>query len=81
MAESNRITLRLGGSLAELVGGPLLEVELDEGQTLADVATQAGVSPRLVMLYSVNGALRPAEYRPTLGDQVLLIPAVAGGQL
>jgi molybdopterin converting factor small subunit len=79
LAESHRVTLKLGGSLAELGGGPLLEVGLEEGQTLADVATQSGVSPRLVMLYSVNGVLRPAEYRPVAGDEILLIPAVAGG--
>lgn len=80
MAGSHRITLRLGGSLPEITGCVRCDLILDEGVTLAELATQAGVSPRLVMLYSVNGTLRTADYEPVPGDEVLLIPAVAGGE-
>lgn len=79
MAGSNSVTVRLGGSLAEIAGCALCEVALDEGVTLAEIAARVGISPNLVMLYSVSGRLRPANHAPEPGDEVLLIPAVAGG--
>ncbi|MCL4466369.1 MAG: MoaD/ThiS family protein [Chloroflexi bacterium] len=81
MASSNSVVVKLGGTLAELAGTKQLCVELPGEPTLAEVAALVGVAPNLVMLYAVNGTLRAADYRPSPGDEVLLIPAVAGGQL
>ncbi|MHB1132371.1 MAG: MoaD/ThiS family protein [Chloroflexota bacterium] len=79
LGASASVKVRLGGSLAQMTGADLYEVRLDEALTVAAAAALVGVSPDLVMLYCVNGTLRPPEHRPMAGDEVLLIPAVAGG--
>jgi molybdopterin converting factor small subunit len=73
------LRVKLGGNLATLAGKAQADLELAEPLPLREVAQRAGVSPQLVMLYAVNGTVRPAEYCPGEGDEVLLVPAVAGG--
>ncbi|MDA8216622.1 MAG: MoaD/ThiS family protein [Dehalococcoidales bacterium] len=81
MAGSIRLRVKLGASLASLVGKSETELQLEGPLPLREVAERVGVSPNLVMLYVVNGALQTAEVCPADGDEVLLVPAVAGGAL
>ena len=79
MAESIRVRVRFGGSLAALAGTSQTELTLGEPLPLREIARRAGVSPQSVMLYSVNGTVQRADFAPADGDEVLLVPAVAGG--
>jgi molybdopterin converting factor small subunit len=80
LASSASIVVKLGGTLADVVGSRQLQVELSDGVPLSEIAGRVGISSGMVMLYAVNGSLRSANYCPEPGDEVLFIPAVAGGQ-
>ncbi len=80
MGASTRLRVKLGGSLAALAGFTETELLVQGGPLpLHEVARQAGIPPSLVMLYAVNGVVQPADFTPADGDEVLLVPAVAGG--
>jgi molybdopterin converting factor small subunit len=71
--------VRLGGSLALLAGTSQTELTLDEPLPLCELARRVGVEPSLVMVYAVNGTVQRADFAPADGDEVVLVPAVAGG--
>ncbi len=79
MAASTRLRVRLGGNLATLAGFAEKEMLVQGRPPLHEVARQAGITPSLVMVYAVNGIVQPADFTPADGDEVLLVPAVAGG--
>lgn len=74
-----KLHLKLGGGLAALRGAAELDLEVAEGVSLRQLAELAGLPPGAVMLYSVNGTVRPPEAIPADGDVVYLIPPVSGG--
>jgi molybdopterin synthase catalytic subunit/molybdopterin converting factor small subunit len=80
-----RLRVRLFGALAERSGGETV-LEVADGATAADVldavrarvADSAGPLPRLTV--AVNLEVVPAERRILPGDEVAVLPPVAGGQ-
>jgi molybdopterin converting factor small subunit len=73
------LRVKLGGGLAAQAGTNERAVTVPDTTTLRQVAELAGVSPALVMLYAVNGVVRPPSSLASDGDEVTLIPAVSGG--
>ena len=78
------VTVQLFASYAELVGSPTIEVPLAAGDRVADllqrlrsipVASLLPVAPRV----AVNRVFAPESTRLQLGDEIALIPPVAGG--
>jgi MoaE-MoaD fusion protein len=80
-----RVGVRLFGALAERAGRDRDVLDLPEGATAADVLREVGVRhpgarpivPRLQV--AVNLEVVPAERRIDPGDEVALLPPVAGG--
>lgn len=77
---SVRVRVRLGGGLAAAAGFTETEATVESSTSLAELAGLVGVSPSMVMLYAVNGTVREPTYPLKDGDEVLLVPAVSGGQ-
>lgn len=78
------VTLLLFASYADAFGAPSLSVDLPEQATVADLLTVlarrpgAHVLPK-APLVAVNQRYAHASTRITSGDEVALIPPVAGG--
>jgi MoaE-MoaD fusion protein len=80
-----RLRVKLFGALAERAGGPEDRLELTDPATAADVLqavgerhpTARGILDRVSV--AVNREVVPAEHRVTAGDEVALLPPVAGG--
>lgn len=53
--------------------------EVGSGSNLSDLMRVIGVPPEMVMLYQVNGKVERSDYLVRDGDEVVAIPAVAGG--
>jgi MoaE-MoaD fusion protein len=75
-----RIPVRLFAGLRELAGSRMIEVDLPEGATAADVwpALGLGEEPSGLLL-AVNKTYVGRETVLTAGDEVALIPPVSGG--
>jgi molybdopterin synthase catalytic subunit len=78
------VTLRLFASYAESLGTPSLELHLADGSTVADVMRAISVMPgagRLPPnpLVAVNHSYERNSRVLLDGDEVALIPPVAGG--
>lgn len=81
-----RLRVRLFGSLSERAGGDEEDVDVPDGGTAADVLDAvrmlhpeaAEIVPRLKV--AVNLEVVPGEHRVGPGDEVALLPPVAGGQ-
>ncbi len=75
------VRVRLTGTLPSLLKRDAAEVmaEVEQGSTLVDVMRAINVPPQVVMIYQVNGKVQRSDFQPEDGDEVVVIPAVAGG--
>ncbi len=83
-AEMDHFEVRLFASFAELFGAPQLKLALPRGSTVENLAfaiksmpTGALLPEKLVV--AVNQAYVPAHTILSAGDEIALIPPVAGG--
>jgi MoaE-MoaD fusion protein len=81
-----RITVRLFAMLRERAGSDSLEIELDEGATVADAIAALGRDPRvgdlasrLPLRLAINREYAPADATIKPGDELAAIPPVSGG--
>jgi sulfur carrier protein ThiS len=76
-----RLKVRLSGVLPSLLHVPASElvIEAAAGSTLSDVMRSLDVPAGAAMAFSVNGRVRPPEFRPQDGDEIVAIPSIAGG--
>jgi sulfur carrier protein ThiS len=56
-----------------------MTVEATPGSTLRDVLRLLDVPEGTVMVYAVNGRIRPPDYQPQDGDEITAISSIAGG--
>ena len=61
------------------VYGVPLEVDLDEGATIADLVHHLNLPAEEVKLAFVNARARPDDWRLEQGDEVGIFPPVGGG--
>ena len=78
------VTVLLFASYADALGAPSLTLELPADATVADVLAEVARRPGAGMLpasplVAVNQRYAPASTRVRPGDEVALIPPVAGG--
>jgi sulfur carrier protein ThiS len=59
--------------------GTVLDVELPEESTLADLVDHLGLPPEKVRVTFVNGRVRPRDHVLVPGDEVGIFPPVGGG--
>jgi MoaE-MoaD fusion protein len=81
-----RVTVRLFAMLRERAGADSVEIELDEGATVADAIQALGRDPslgdlasRLPLRIAVNREYAPADAPIAAGDELAAIPPVSGG--
>ena len=78
------VTVQLFASYAESFGGPTLEIPLDPGSTVGDLVDHMRRLPGASILphyprVAVNRKFASADQLVDVGDEVALIPPVAGG--
>jgi molybdopterin converting factor subunit 1 len=78
------VTVLLFASYADAFGRPSLRVELPPGSTVKDLVTYLSTLPRVrdlpdVPLVAVNAEYARADQILAPGDEVAIIPPVAGG--
>lgn len=76
-----QVQVRLYAGLARYVAGSgsVLEVELREGSTLANLVATLDLPTDEVRLTFVNGRARPPEYQLAPRDRVGIFPPIGGG--
>jgi molybdopterin converting factor small subunit len=73
-----KIALRAFGLLSDYLEGMVPSIET-EGPDLSGLFKQLTIPEDLVMLATVNGEAASFERRLKEGDQVVIVPPVAGG--
>jgi molybdopterin converting factor subunit 1 len=78
------VTVQLFASYAESFGGPTLQLPLKSGSTVADLLDHLRVLPGASILpdsprVAVNRKFATADQVVGPGDEIALIPPVAGG--
>jgi molybdopterin converting factor subunit 1 len=78
------VAVLLFGQHRELAGESVVTVELDAGGTVADLkrAVAAHLTPRISLegvAVALNRTYQPDEFPVARGDEVAIIPPVAGG--
>lgn len=78
------VTVRLFASYAEFIGKSEIEMRVGEGATVGDVVRSIGASPGASRLppsplVAVNCVYATSGTRLSDGDEVAIIPPVAGG--
>jgi molybdopterin converting factor small subunit len=78
------VTVQLFASYAESFGGSTLELPLESGSTVADLVNSLRLLPGASILpdsprVAVNRKLASADQLLDAGDEIALIPPVAGG--
>ena len=78
------VTVQLFASYAESFGGSTLELPLESGSTVADLVNSLRLLPGASILpdsprVAVNRKLASADQLVDAGDEIALIPPVAGG--
>jgi molybdopterin converting factor small subunit len=78
------VTVQLFASYAESFGGSTLELPLESGSTVADLVNSLRLLPGASILpdsprVAVNLKLASADQLLDAGDEIALIPPVAGG--
>ena len=78
------ITIKFYGPARDVAGGPSMPLDIEDGQTVEDVARQLGERfPRLRdavgVRLAVNRAYVPMDHALADGDEVAVIPPVSGG--
>jgi Molybdopterin converting factor, small subunit len=76
--------IKLFASFADLFGASHLEIVLPQGSTVADLSNAIRQLPRAAKLparlvVAVNSAYAAPETPLSFGDEIALIPPVAGG--
>lgn len=78
------VTVRLFASYAEILGRSHIELTIPEGSTVADVIRSVnelpgggGLPP--APLFAVNYSYSPSSRTLAHGDEIAIIPPVAGG--
>jgi molybdopterin converting factor subunit 1 len=80
-----KVKVRLFAGLADLVGARMVEVDLRNGATVADLREELArqypaVAPFMATLVcAVNEEYVPSDQRVSEGDEIALIPPVSGG--
>ncbi len=78
-----RVGVKLFASLARYApggrAGQLMELDLPEGATLAELVRSLGLRPDEAKLMFVNGCAHEPDWRLQPGDQVGIFPKVGGG--
>jgi molybdopterin converting factor small subunit len=76
-----RLKVRFSGILPSLLGVPESEtvVEAASGSTLRDLMRLLDIPEGAMMAFAVNGRVRPPEFEPQDGDEIVAIPSIAGG--
>lgn len=80
-----RVNVRLFAGLTDLVGARTVELELNDGATVADLREALrrqypAVAPFMATLVcAVNEEYVPSGHRVAEGDEIALIPPVSGG--
>jgi sulfur carrier protein ThiS len=76
-----RVKVRFSGMLPSLlnVSAQEMSVEVAPDSTLRDVMRLLNVPEGTTLAYAVNGRVRPPESRPEDGDEIAVIPSIAGG--
>jgi molybdopterin converting factor small subunit len=78
------VTVQLFASYAESFGGASLELPLESGSTVADLLDRLRLLPGAAILpdsprVAVNRKFASADQHVDAGDEIALIPPVAGG--
>ena len=78
------VTVQQFASYAEIIGGPTLEIPLDPGSTVGDLVLSIRALPGAYVLphsprVAVNRKFASADQLVDAGDEIALIPPVAGG--
>ena len=78
------VTVRLFASYAEILGKSQIELTVPDGSTVADVVRSVNGMPGggalpPAPLVAVNYSYAPAAHPLSNGDEVAIIPPVAGG--
>jgi molybdopterin converting factor small subunit len=78
------VTVQLFASYAESFGGASLELPLESGSTVADLLDRLRLLPGAAILpdsprVAVNRKFASADQHVNAGDEIALIPPVAGG--
>lgn len=72
------VTLRLGASLKNLLGGKD-ELLAEPGRSVRETLISLGIKPELVAMVSVNGEMQTKDYIIQEGDTIRLLAVVGGG--
>jgi len=80
----SKVTVQLFASYAENFGGATLELPLESGSTVADLLSRLRLLPGASTLpdsprVAVNRKFASADQLVDAGDEIALIPPVAGG--
>ena len=78
------VTVQLFASYADLVGSSTIDVAIDNGDTVRDLINNIRAIPAaselpIIARVAVNRAFADESTRLTAGDEIALIPPVAGG--
>ena len=84
MTDRFEVAVRLFGQHRELAGASVITVELAAGGTVADIRTALAAHPALGVALrgsavALNRTYQPDESPVLAGDEVAVIPPVAGG--
>lgn len=72
------VTLRLGASLKNLLGGKD-ELLAEAGRSVRETLISVDIKPELVAMVSVNGEMQTKDYIIQEGDTIRLLAVVGGG--
>ncbi len=78
------VTVQLFAAYADLVGSPSIDVPLGQADTVSDLIRNLRTLPRATGLpptprVAINRSFATGETPVRLGDEIALIPPVAGG--
>jgi molybdopterin converting factor small subunit len=76
-----KVTIRLQGDLRRHVPSSPQETDLPDGATVSDAIAALGIRPGEVWLVRLDEELVDKDHILQTGDELSLIPPVAGGQL
>lgn len=73
------VTVRLYATLRDVTRTPLVELDVPEGTTIAELARRLGIPQGAVRIAFVRGVSQDESYVLRAGDDVGMFPAIAGG--
>jgi sulfur carrier protein ThiS len=78
MADMGSVEIELGGLLVPYAQDQL-QLTVDAGGTIREVAAALGISPNQSLVAVVNGRTCDLAYRLVKGDKLKLLPTIGGG--